>query len=187
MNLKEIDFSKATEVIKVPEIPESFKDDETEKTEKDKKKKKKEKKKKSLWESLFKKSKLKKPNTVAVIFLRNNGIAEPMEITTRNGFFNIYGKTYHENRDCVYSLTKDRIPFVIIPEWSLIPLGTKRWENKSMLEKFAELQDHALKGIRHAELVKMGEAGEKGKLSAKAIIGFIILALIGYAIFTQFT
>ena len=145
----------------------------------------KKKKKNGFWDKVWGEGKLKKPKTVAIMYLRNDGTAEPMEIQSKDGFFNIYGKTYHENRDCIWSITKKRTPLAIIPEWSLIPLGTQRWENKSMLEKFAELQDHTLRGIRHAEFVRMG--GDKGlNLNAKAVIGFIILAIIGIAIAAQY-
>ncbi len=139
-------------------------------------------KKLTLFERIFKKNKLKKPNSVAVIFLRNNGVAQPMELETKNGFFNIEGKTYHENTDCIYTIKdKERTPLAIIPEWSLLPLGTKAWEDHSMQEKFAELQDHTLRGIRHAELVKMGDKGDV-KLNAKSLIGLGILAIIVIAV-----
>lgn len=147
--------------------------------------KKKEKKKIPFWEKIFRKSKLGKPNKVAVIFLRNNGRAEPMELETSNGFFRIAGKTYHENRDCFYSLGKERYPLALIPEWSLIPIGTKKWEDKDMLEKFAELQDHTLRGIRNAELVKMGDT-EKGKINTKAAIGLGIAVIVGLAILQSY-
>lgn len=146
---------------------------------------KKKKKKQTFWARLWRAGKLKKKNMVAVIYLRNNGNAEPMEVQSKDGFFNIYGKTYHENIACIYSMTKDRVPLAIIPEWSLIPIGTKRWEDKSMIEKFAELQDHTLRGIRHAEFVRMG--GDKGLgLNAKSVIGFIVLGIIGIAIAAQY-
>ena len=149
------------------------------------KKEDKKKKKGGFWDKVWSKGKLKKPNMVAVMYLRNNGMAEPMEVQVREGFFNIYGRTYHENRDCIWSLTKDRTPFAIIPEWSLIPIGTKRWEDKPMLEKFAELQDHTLRGIRHAEFVRLGD-GKGLNLNAKSIIGFIILGIIAIAIAAQY-
>lgn len=146
--------------------------------------KKKKKKKGSFWEKAFNKGKLKKPNRTAVVFLRNNGRAETMEVESRHGFFNIHGRTYHEDLACMYRM-KDGTPFAMIPEWSLIPYGTKIWHEKSMLEKFAELQDHTIKGIRHAELVKMGEKDKK-PLNAKAWIGLGILVIVGYVVITQY-
>ena len=106
----------------------------------DKKDKKEKKKKKKQEKSVFdflKSKKLQKPDMVAVIYLRNNAIAEKMEVKSKRGFFSIAGKVYHENRDCIYSIvdktTKKRIPLAIIPEWSLIPIGTKKFEDQSML------------------------------------------------------
>ncbi len=146
----------------------------------------KEPKKGGLWEKMFRKNKLKKPNAVAVLYIRNNGIAEPMEVEVRDGFYNIYGKTYHENRACIYRMGKDRTPLAVIPEWSLTPLGTKDWEDKDLQEKFGELQDHVLKGIRNAELVRM--YGEQRKpLNMKAIILGGLALIVVVAVVLQYT
>ncbi len=139
--------------------------------------KNKEKKKDTFWTKAFNISKLKKPNKVAVIYLRNNGRAQTMELQPKDGFFSIDGKTYHEDRDCTYSLGKSRIPLAIIPEWSLLPVGTKDWDDKSLREKFTQLEEHVLKGIRHAELVRSNER-DGPKINAKAVVGFIVLAII---------
>jgi len=142
------------------------------------------KKKKSFFERLFRKNKLKKPNKVAVVYLRNNGVAEFMEVEVKRGFFNISGRTYHENRDCIYRINKEGIPLAIIPEWNLIPIGTKNWDDKSMQEKFAELQDHAIRGIRHAELVRMGDK-DYSKINVKGAIGIGIIIVIITAVIMQ--
>lgn len=144
------------------------------------------KKKDSKWsDKFFKKARFKKPTKVAVIYLRENGIAEPMEVESKNGLFTIGRKTYHERKDCTYTITKERIPLAIIPEWSPVPLGTKIWEEKPMYEKFNELQDHVLRGIRHAELVKMGEK-ERGKISVKQAVIAGIVVIVGLALLTNF-
>ncbi len=150
-----------------------------------KKPEKKDKKKKGLIERLFNKNRLKKPSMVAVIYLRDNGIAEAMEIETKRGFFNIGERTYHEDRDCIYTISKERLPLAIIREKDLIPLGTRRWEDQDLISKLSELQDHVLRGIRHAELVKMG-GGEGLKLNKKAIVGAIIGVIILIAILMNF-
>ncbi len=138
--------------------------------------------KKNVWhEGLFNAKKFKRPNRVAVVYLRNNGIAEPMQVDTKDGFFSINGKTYHERKDCVYSLHKDRIPFAVIPEWSMTPIGTKRWEEQTMHEKFNELQDHLLRGIRHAELVRRTGSG-MGGMDMKKMIGLGLLIMVGMVI-----
>ncbi len=138
------------------------------------------KEKKGIWERMFNKKKIKK-NKIAVLYLRNNSRAEPMEVESRRGFFEINDKVYHEQRDCMYIMGKERLPLAIIPEWSLFPIGTKKWDDQSMLEKFAECQDHTIRGIRRAELVRMGEK-DGGKLNMKAavIIGIIVIIAIAF-------
>jgi len=142
-------------------------------------------KKKTLWDKMFRKSRLKKPNTTAVIYLRKNGIAEPMEVELRKGFFNIYGKTYHEDRDCIYRLGKEKYPLAIIPEWNVVPIGKEEWDLKDMQEKFSTLQDHVMKGIRHAERVRMGEK-EPMRMNGKALITIGIMVIIGIAFLMQY-
>jgi hypothetical protein len=150
--------------------------EEEKKEEEDKKKAMK----KTWHQNLFKKEKFKKPNKVAVIFLRQNGTAEPMEKETKNNFFEIDGQTYHERRDCTYFIGKDRVPLAVIPEGGFIPLGTSKWYEKDMLVKFHEAQDHLLRGIRHAELVRSGGVGVSP--NTKKMIGIGLLILVGLVI-----
>lgn len=164
-----IEDLKLEEITTRKETQEDFKDD-------------KKKKKQGLWDKIFNKNKLKKANKIAVLYLRINGNAEPMEVESKNGFFNINGKTYHENRDCVFLLGKEKYPLALLPEGNVIPLGRQSWEDKNMQEKFAILQDHVMKGIRHAERVRMGEKESDFKFNAKTIIilaiGLIILVAV---------
>lgn len=151
-----------------------------------KKDKKSKKEKLSYWSKVFNKSKIeKKPERVAVIFLRDNGIADPMMIDVKNGFFQIAGRTYHQRRDCNYSLGKERIPLAVIREKDLIPIGRREWDDKKIEEKVAEFQDHTLKAIRHAELVRMGEK-ESGSISTKQIILWGLIIVIGGAILMSY-
>ncbi len=147
--------------------------------------KKSRKKNQTWWEKTFDKKKFKKSSKVAVIYLRNNGNVDLMETETRNGFFNVNGKPYHEDRDCVYRISKDKIPLLIIREWDIIPLGTKKWDDEPMREKFAELEQHVLKGIRVAELVKSG-GGIEGKFTTKQIILWGLVLLVGAVILMNF-
>ena len=135
---------------------------------------------KSWHQNLFKKEKFKKPSKVAIIFLRKNGTAEPIEKETKNGFFEIGGETYHERRDCTYFIGKDRIPLAVIPEGGFIPLGTSKWYEKDMLSKFHEAQDHLLRGIRHAELVRVGGMGVSPNV--KKMIGLGLLVLVALVV-----
>lgn len=147
---------------------------------------KKEKKVVKFWDKVFNRKKIEKEDKVAVIFLRNNRTAVPLEVKTKNGFFNINGKSYHEDRDCIYSLGKERVPLAIIPEWSLVPVGTRDQEDKFMLEKFAEFQDHVMKAIRHAELVKMG-GEDKKPLNPKVMIMIGLVVIVVYAVMSNYS
>ncbi len=143
------------------------------------------KKKDSLWSKHFTKDKLKKSNRVGVVYLRNNGNVDLLEVETKNGQFTVNGKGYHEDRHCIYTVTKERVPLMIIREWDLIPLGTKKWADDDMREKFAELEQHVLKGIRQAELVKIG-GGSDSKLTTKQLILWGIVAIVGIAILINY-
>jgi hypothetical protein len=135
---------------------------------------------KTWHQNLFKKEKFKKPSKVGVLFLRKNGTAEAMEKEPKNSFFEVDGQTYHERRDCTYFFGKDRIPLAVISEGGFIPLGTTKWYEKDMLSKFHEAQDHLLRGIRHAELVRVGGMGVSPNV--KKMIGIGLLVLIGLVI-----
>lgn len=135
-------------------------------------------KKQTWFQNLFRKERFKKPNKVAIIFLRKNGTAEPMEKETRNGCFEIGGQTYHERRDCTYFFGKHRIPLAVIPEGGFIPFGTLKWYERTMLEKFHEAQDHLLRGIRHAELVRVGGMGVNPNVKKMIGLGLLILVVL---------
>ncbi len=147
----------------------------------------KEKTKLGFWEKTWRKRKLKINNIVAVLYLNENGTAETMEVKSEKGFFNIKGKTYHERNDCTFTMSKDRYPLAIIHEWSITPEGTKTWDEKEIQEKFSLFQDHAIKGIRHAERVRLGERGEGIKLNGKAVVGLIIAAIVAIAFMMNFS
>ncbi len=166
--LRKIEEAKVPEVIPEPVTP----------LEEEVKKKDKRKLKKGLWYDIWKKKKLDKPNMVAVLFLRNNGMVETLEVESKRGLIEVNGKTYHERHDCIWTLNrKDRCPLAVIPEYNLVPMGTQIWVDKSMQEKFNELQDHVLRGIRHAELVRMGDK-DPTKISTKKAIGIGIIIFI---------
>ncbi len=179
-------LQEANPVEFIPEVP--IKEEEptpkeliVQPNKKDKKKKKDSK----WWSKTFNKDKFKKTNKVGIVYLRNNRNADLMELETRNGFFSIEGNQYNEDRDCVYTVTKDRIPLLIIREWDLIPLGTKKWEDDDMREKFSQLSQHVIKGIKNAELVRSG-GGIDSKLTPKQLILWGLAALVGVIIIMNF-
>ena len=139
------------------------------------------------WSKNFNKTKLKKSNKIAVIYLRNNGNADLMELESKNGFFNIEGKPFHEDRDCIYTITKDRLPLAIVFEWDMLPIGTKKWDDQDMRDKFSQLETHVLKGIRHAELVKLGGgSGDEKKFTVKQAIIWGIAGIVAVAVLINY-
>ncbi len=142
----------------------------------------KKKQKAGIWDKSFNKKRLAKTQKVAVLYLTNNGQAMPLELEPKNGFFTIKGKAYHEREDCTWVMGKQRIPLAIIPEGELIPMGKEQWKEKNMKEKFLELQTHTMKGIRHAELVKLSGEKDGPKLNGKTIIIIGIVLIVGLAI-----
>jgi len=165
MKLENLEFEEGTD-FKIPE-------------KKDKKEKNKDNR--TLFQKLFKTNKLKKPNKVAVILLLNNGRAEIMELESKYGFFTINKKVYHEDKDCIYTIGKERYPLAIIPEDNLTPIGTKKYYERSLQEIGQTLQNHIMKGIRHAEIVRMGEK-DGGKLNVKTAIAIGVIILIIVAV-----
>jgi hypothetical protein len=146
------------------------------------KKKDTKKKKKGIWSKSYNEKKLIKKHKVAVLYLTKNGEARPLELEPKNGFFTIKGKAYHEREDCTWVMGKQRIPLAIIPEGEIIPMGKEQWQEKNIKEKFLEVQTHAMKGIRHAELVKLSGEENKGGITAKGAILIGIMVIIGIAI-----
>lgn len=159
-------------------------------TKEEKAKEKEEKKQEGFWRKIFPKKKVAAPNRVAGIYRRLNGTAEPFIAETKNGMFNVGGKTYHELQDCRYTLTigKERLPFIDVVEDKLIPEGNHNYyvELDSKIQQIiAEHQERAIKAIRHAELVRL--AGEdKPKPNMKLIIIIIIVAIIGFALLKNY-
>ena len=137
----------------------------------------------ALWDGVFNRKKLEKPNTVAVIYLRKSGVAEPLELQSIKGVFHHNGKEYHERRDCRWILfnKKERLPFIIIWEEGLIPIPTDEYyKERDLEERCATLQESVVKSIRHAEMVKMGDEAGGSKISTKTIIiGLIVLVVLG--------
>lgn len=157
--------------------------DEDKLKEFDKLKKEKEEEKNKFWGKTIRKDKLKKPESIAVLYLRMNGIAEPLYVIPKNGMFHIESQTYHVREDCRYLINKDKVPLAILREDGLVPEGTSEFWEREFQARCAEHQNKAIKAISQAELVRMGYDDNKMKINPKIIIVLVILAIVGYAIF----
>ena len=132
---------------------------------------------KKWFERLFNINKLQKTNKVAVVYLLNNNLVEFYELDTQDGKFSVNGNHYHVDKDCIYTTKKDRIPFMVVREWDIIPLGTKKWDDETMRIKFSELEKHVLRGIKNAELYKVGD-NAPFKMTGKQMILWGLAALV---------
>jgi hypothetical protein len=141
----------------------------------------------SFWKKVF--SKKQTAKLLPIIYLRKNGIAEPLYVKIENGQFKIGDKVYHEREDCRYKLLmgKESLPFAVVPEDNIIPVGTSDYYAKldeNIQKVVQEHQEMAIKAIRHAEIVRMGEDGKKPDF--KLIIIIAIIAIIALALLKDY-
>lgn len=116
---------------------------------------------------------------VAVLYLRESGIAELKYVKPNNGMFIVDGRYYHIVESCSYSIGKKRIPLAIIPEWSFIPVSKKEYEI-ILGAKYQDAQMLIIKSLENAEIVKIQQEGDHKKpADSKLIIGILIAAVIG--------
>ncbi len=116
---------------------------------------------------------LAKKNRLLVILLRTNRSIELKTTKIIDGLIQFDGKFYQATTDFVY-LYRGRIPSIVLPEWSLIPVGTKDYYDASKAGAIADPQKVIIKAIQAAE-----PQATKG-LAGKSLIWIVI---IGVAVF----
>lgn len=123
---------------------------------------------------------------VAVLYLRESGIAELKYVKPDNGMFIIYGRYYHINASCFYNLGTKRIPLAVIPEWAFVPISKKGYETE-LGSHYQDAQMLIIKSLENAEIVKINQdINPKRKADSKLIIGIIIVAVIGLFFLNKF-
>lgn len=145
------------------------------------------KKSQTFWGKIFKKNKIKKDGMVAIMALHPQSDATTEYLDTdKDGMFKYGGEDYHVNEHCIYRLKvkKDSIPLMILPTWSLIPIGTKAWFELSQERRAHELQRMILNAIKKEEMIKLEDNKPKGKMNAK-LLWIVVLGLIGGYIFLK--
>jgi len=116
---------------------------------------------------------------VAVLYMRESGIADLKYVKPENGMFIVEGRYYHIRDSCMYSIGKKRIPLAVIPEWSFVPLSKKGYKEHLGSEN-QEAQMLIIKSLENAEVVKIQQDGNpKGKTDGKLIIWILIAAVAG--------
>ena len=118
-------------------------------------------------------------NSVVAFLLRNNRNIDVVMGKMEDGMVQI-GEKFHAGSMDYTFLYRGKIPAMIIPEWSLEPIGTKDYYDAVENNKTIDAQSIILRAIEAKEL-----AGKK-KIGGKALIWIIIAAaVIGYALFGQ--
>lgn len=119
-----------------------------------------------------------KKNTVQVVYLRTNQNMEFKVCPIINGAVIIDKKKIHTaSSDFIY-LYKGKVPTLIVPEWSLIPIGTKEFYDAVKNKQIADPQTIIIRALEAAEAIN-------AKKPFKISIILIILAIAagGYILF----
>lgn len=128
-------------------------------------------------------SKLKKPhktNRIVVHLLKINRNSTNVVAEIQDGMIKVNDKVHHCSTDFVYMLD-GKYPEIILPEWSLMPIGTKDYydaiENK---QAGVDAQTVIIRAMERAEIES------KKKLSGKVLIFILIgAAIIAYLFFAN--
>lgn len=138
---------------------------------------------KKKWFHIFKSIKKSKKGKVAIIFLGNDGSISTIFKEPKDGMFSVAGRKYHET-DCYFTYGPKRIPVVVIAEWGLVPISRENYA-KFFASDAQEAQQLIIKAVENAEIVRL-EGGEKKKLNPTIIIGVIVLAVVGFYLYSKY-
>jgi hypothetical protein len=135
---------------------------------------------------LFVKSKVGKKkytNHALVVFLRRNREIDLKYTEIYNNVISIENKFYDARADCYYTYGKERVPTLILPEWSLVPIGTKDYQDAVKEGTTTDGQDIIIEGFERKEIGRKKGTG----IELKHIIIIVIVALVaaGYFMFKK--
>lgn len=118
--------------------------------------------------------KKKYKNHALVIYLRRNREVELKFVEIENDTVSVDGKYYDARVDCYYTYGKSRFPTLVLPEWSLRPLGTEDYQKALARGETVDAQDITIKAHERMEASK-----PKGiKMSPQAIVILVIVAIV---------
>lgn len=112
-------------------------------------------------------------NHALVIYLRRNREVELKFVEIENDTVCVDGKYYDARVDCYYTYGKSRFPTLVLPEWSLRPLGTEDYQKALAKGETVDAQDITIKAHERMEASK-----KKVKLSPGAIVALVIVAIV---------
>jgi len=120
-----------------------------------------------------------KRGKILVFMLRTNRIVEPEWAYLNNGLINIGDKYFDGNQGFVY-LWKSKIPVMIVPEWSLKPVGTKDYYDAVKEGNVSDSQGIMIRAFE----AKEAEGVKKVSMNTWIWIG-LLGAIAAYALFAK--
>ena len=123
---------------------------------------------------------LAKKNKAAVLLLRENRTAIWKIGQLKDGMVEVDGRQHNASIDFIF-LYKNKLPFIILPEWSLDPIGTKDYYDALDSGVLMSPQNIIIRKIEMAEIAKEGKGGRFSGMTW-VIIGLGVVALL-YFIF----
>lgn len=118
---------------------------------------------------------LAQKDKVLVMLLKTNRAVQPVTAKINNGIIDVNGKYYDCSHAFIY-LWLNKYPCIILPEWSLIPIGTKDYFDAMEEGNKADAQTIIIRMIENKENM------ERNKMPSKMVwwllIGGIIVAYV---------
>ena len=127
-----------------------------------------------------------KKNRALIFLLKTNRDIEIKIVPIFNGMVMLKDsatnmeKYYDARADCFYIYKG--IPVLMLPEWSLVPIGTKDYQDAEQNKKLANAQQVIIRAIETKEM----QLGPKLKMDMKTIIIIGIIAIIGFFAYTEY-
>jgi len=122
---------------------------------------------------------LARKDKVLVFMLTTNRTIKPFVAQIQHEYIVVNGVYHKVTNDFIY-MYEGKAPSIILPEWSLIPIGTKDY--------YEQVEDGTAAATAQKIIIqafKMAEVGMGKKLSGKAIIWIFIGAIVvGYVLFS---
>lgn len=121
---------------------------------------------------------LAKRNKILVLYLRTNRSSIYKICEIKNGMVVVDGNKIHQaSMDFVY-LHQGRTPMMVVPEWSLTPIGTKDYYDAVRDKKIADPQTIIIRAMEMAEVITAK------KVNKMALVWIVIaVAIVGYIFF----
>lgn len=120
-----------------------------------------------------------KKNRALVLFLKNNRAAEMKICSIYDEVVEVDGEFYDASTHFFYMYQPGNIPLMVLPEYSLTPIGTKDYHDAVKAGNVSSPQKFMIR------IIEMKEAmAAKGKFGGQSVVLMIIGAVVvGYLLF----